>query len=321
MNCSLRHLALAWSIVLAGTCAAQTFPDKPVRLILPTGAGGTTDQLTRVIAERLSERWKQPVVVDNRPGAMGTIAARFVATAPADGYIAMVASTQLLQSIVTMPDIPFKLDDFAAVRQIATVSVVMVARNDLPCRNLAEFIAYAKSAPKPLSYGTDGVGGSKHVYGEILKQDAKFPMLHVSYKTETQELSDLMGGFVDAAILGTPSATPMIRAGRVRALAVIGDKRSSQLAEVPTFPELGYKRLNRLGWFGVLVPAATPPTRIAEFSSAMDAVLAEFAVAAKVREMGFVLFPSSSPAEFDEVIRSDLAAWRQLIHDARIQTQ
>jgi tripartite-type tricarboxylate transporter receptor subunit TctC len=146
-------------------------------------------------------------------------------------------------------------------------------------------------------------------------------MLHVSYKTETQELADLMGGFVDAAILGTPSATPLIRAGRVLALAVIGDKRSSALPEVATFPELGYKRLNRLGWFGVLVPAATPPARIAEFSNAIGAVLAEPAVAAKIREMGFALIPSSSPAEFGDVMRSDLAAWRQLIHDAGIQGQ
>lgn len=296
---------------------AQSFPDRPVRFVLPTGAGGTTDQLTRLLGERLSELWKQPVVVENKPGALGNIASRYVASQPADGYTATVASTLMLQALVTMPKTAVGIDEFAPVRQLATVPVVMVVRASEPYRTLADFIAAAKK--KPMTYSTDGVGGSKNVYGEILKLDAKFPLTHIPYKAEPPEIQDLLGGVVDAAILGVPAATPFIKAGRLRALAVVGDKRASQLPDVPTFPELGLPRLSKLGWFGVLLPAGTPPDRVNEFKVALDAVMQEPVVTAKIRELGFEILPKSTPEAFASVLRTDYVAWKRLIGDAGIQ--
>lgn len=296
---------------------AQAFPERPVRFILPTGAGGTTDQLTRLIGDRLSEHWKQPVLVDNRPGALGNIATRYVVSQPADGYTATVASTLMLQAIVINPQNSVKLEEVAPVRQLATVPVVMVVRADAAYRNLAEFIAAAKQMQ--MSYSTDGVGGSKNVYGEIFKLDAKFPLTHVPYKAEAPEITDLIGGVLDAAIVGVPTAVPFIKAGRLRALAVVGDKRSSQLPETPTFPELGLSRLNKLGWFGVLVPAGTPAARVNDFNLALEAVMKEPVVVSKIRDLGFELIPHSGPEEFGAVLRSDFAAWKRLLEDAGIK--
>ncbi|QKH36887.1 tripartite tricarboxylate transporter substrate binding protein [Achromobacter pestifer] len=312
----------ATSALVAGAAAAQTsFPQKPVKIILPFSPGGASDVLARQIAEDLRKTWKQPVIVENRTGASGILAADAVAKADPDGYTALLTVTALVQtpSLYEKPSYdPIK--DFAPVSQVGTMPLAFVVSAASPIKTLGEFIAAARAKPNDVSYGSFGIGSAGHLYLELLQDAAKIRLIHVPYKGETPTLQDLIGGQISGAIVSVPGAKPMADAGKIRALAVTGESRTAQLPEVPSFAEAGYSGvgLESIGWYGLLLPAKTPPEVVDKFSRDLNAVLKQPDFRQRMQTYGIKL-TGTTPAEFSEIIKSDYARWTKVIRDNNIK--
>lgn len=298
---------------------ADSFPAKPVRLVVPYPAGGATDVLARAIAEPLGKMWQRPIVVESRPGASGMIGADAVAKADADGHTALLTITTLVQAPSLYAKAPFDpVRDFAPVSNLGTTSLVFAVHNSVPATTLAEFIALVKSRPKQFNYGSFGTGSSGHLFGEVFNDAAGLDMTHVSYKGEAPELNDLLGGQVPAAIISVMGARPHTATGRLRALAVTGPARAPQLPDVPTFRECGIAGMDAMGWFGLLLPAAAPRPVVEKFSADVNRVLAMPAVRGRMSEMGVVLM-GSTPDAFGDTMRSDYARWGKVIRTRNIR--
>jgi len=259
----------------SGAVRAQGgFPSRPVRLVVAFTAGGTTDIIARLVGATLSERWGQPVVIDNRPGAGGNIGAEHVARSPADGYTLLVGSVGPLavnQSLFrTMPY--DTLRDFAPITQLAGVPNILVVGPNFPARNVAEFIAEAKRRPGALSYGSTGVGTSSHLSGVMLDMMAGTDTLHVPYRGAVA-LTDLFSGRLDFMFATIPSVIEHIRSGRMRALAVTSTQRSRAAPEVPTMVESGFPEFSASSWFGMVAPAGTPAEIVRKLAADTNAAL------------------------------------------------
>jgi tripartite-type tricarboxylate transporter receptor subunit TctC len=307
------------AIVLVGvshrTVIAQDYPAKPLKFILPFAPGGSADRLGRLFAKRLGDRWQQSVVVENKPGATGMIGAEVVVTAPADGYTVLFTSTALVQAPILSGKAPYEVErDFAPVSHIADLSVVLVVRSDSPIRNLDDYIAAARKPDASVNYGSIGIGSSLHIYGEVLTRDANVNLIHVPYRGEAPVLTDIIGGHLVSSFLSVGLALEFIRAGKVRPLGVIGNQRSANLPGVPSFGELGYPRLEALGWYGLLLPKATPSAIVEKMATEIKSILNEPETLQQLREMG--LEPSGEgPKAFAEFLKKDATRWRSLILD------
>lgn len=318
----MKQASLKWVgaalIGLAGLTAqaqdAASYPSKPVTLVVPTAAGGGTDTMARLFADRLGKALGQSFVVDNRPGANGLLGAENVLNGPADGSrllfsytAAMVVNPILLK---TPPFDPVK--DFAPIAQIGRGGNLFLVRKDLPVSTIQEFVAYAKARPGQLNYCSWGAGSGGHLAMEILMQQAGIKLTHIPYKGSAPCVQDLIGGQVDAAWSDVSSVTPFVQAGRVKALVSSTPSRLPQLPGVPTLNEAGYK-FDAYAWYGLFAPAKTPPAIVAKLGDAMQAILKEPAVIQRMKELNFTDVPVLTPDQFKAQVAKDYRSWRELI--------
>jgi tripartite-type tricarboxylate transporter receptor subunit TctC len=296
-----------------GARAANAFPTKPVRFVVPFAPGGSTDTLARAIGIKLPEYLGQQVVIDNRTGANGDIGMLLVAKAPADGYtivLGYIANIGIGPSLYKMPYDPVK--DFAPVTQVAAASNIMTAHPSVPAKNMKEFIAYAKANPGTINFATSGVASIGHLTGEYMNQIAGMKMVHVPYKGSGQAISDLVGGHVKVMISGMASTLPHVKTGKLRALAVTGPQRSEAAPDVPTLAESGFPGFEARSWFGVLAPATTPRPVITRLHADIVKTLQHPDVKQRLTAIGFDIV-GSSPDEFAAYIRTEIKKWAKVV--------
>ena len=315
-------ISLAWS---TGNSVAQTpapWPTKPVKIIMPSLPAGSPDRVTRMVAEKLSVRWGQPVVVEYKPGATTVIGTDFVARAPADGYTLLSTFTSLVQAPALLPKVPWDAErDFTPIVQLIRSEVILLVRSDSPYKTLGEFIAGAKTAKAngaPLNYASFGNASSFHIYGEALKRGAGIDLTHIPYKGEAASIVDLIGGQVVSSFNSIGTAMPHIKSGRVRPLALVGSVRSKVLPEVPTFGEAGVAKLDTSGWFGMLAPAGTPRSIVDKIANDTAQILAIPEVTEILRGQG--LEPTGlGPDAFARFLHEDLLRWKTLTQELGIK--
>jgi tripartite-type tricarboxylate transporter receptor subunit TctC len=287
MHPCLRIFAAAALTLAATVAAAQPYPNKPIRLIVPFPAGGTTDILARTVGQRLTLAWGQPVVIENRPGAGATIGADYVAKAHPDGYTLLMAAVHHTIAANYYKNLPYNLGtDLAPVSVVAIVPNVLVVRPDLPVSNVQELIAYAKANPGKLTYASNGAGTAHNLIGEQFKTMTGTDIMHIPYKGSAPALTDLMGGRVTMMFDTVSSCLPYVQAGKLKALAVATSVRSSVLPDVPTLAEAGLKGFDIASWFGVMAPAGTPEPIIRQLSTEIAKSLADPAVRKQLAPIG-----------------------------------
>lgn len=298
--------------------AADTYPTRAVRFIVPGASGSATDRVARLVAERLTTLWNSPVVVEDKPGATGMIAAEYVAHAPADGYTALFPFVAFVQAPALFPTVPYDFrKDFAPVTAAVILPSLLAVPGSSPFHTLADYVAAAKAKPDTISYGSFGIGSSFHIYGETLAHDAGIKLVHVAFKSESLSLNDLVGGHLDSAFQSVAVSSELIKAGRLRPLAIIGTERSAILPDVPTFAELGYSRLDARGWFGVVLPAATPRPVVNKLSADINVILQRPDVIGTIH--GMSAEPAGmTPEQFGEFLDAEYAKWHRLIQDVGI---
>jgi tripartite-type tricarboxylate transporter receptor subunit TctC len=313
-------LRIGFLILLCGQALAQdAYPSKPLRLILPFPPGGGTDILGRLVAERLSARLGQPVVTDNRGGAGGNLGAEAAARAAPDGYTLLLAAPTLAIS----PSLYAKLSydpqkDLAPISLVATVPNVLVTHPSVPASTLQEFIALAKAKPGELNFGSGGSGTSNHLGGELFNSVAGVKLVHVPYKGVNLAMNDAMAGNVQLVIIGIPAAAPQIKAGKLRALAVLAPQRSAALPDVPTAAEAGLAELDVTTWYGLLAPAATPRPIIARLNAEIVRTMREPELNERLAAMA-VDPVTSTPEEFAVYIRQETAKWGDVVRKAGLR--
>jgi len=322
-----RHQALVFVLAivtwyLPGPVAAQSYPVKPVRYLVPFPAAGSPDIIARQIAERLGRMWNQQVVVDNRSGAGGTLGAAIAAKAPADGYTLFqcnIASSAIAESLyATMPYNHQR--DFAPISLIGKTPNVLVVHPSMPSRTIAEFIAYAKANPGKLSYGTSASGSSQQLAMEYLKLTAKINVVQIPYKGAPQALSDLIGGQIPVSVQSAPGVLAAIQGDRVRALAVMSLTRISQLPSVPTVNETALPGFEVSSWYGLCAPTGTPAPVLDKVHADLTAVLNLPEVRQRFKDLVIEVSPTSRE-EFAQFMRAETARWARVIKEAGIPQQ
>ena len=294
------------------------WPTRPVRLIVPVPAAGTTDILARVLAEALGPRLGQPVVVENRGGAGGNIGADLVVKSN-DGHTLLMATigTAAINYGLYRDSMPYRPEDLAAVSLMATVPNVIVATPKLEAKTLQEAVALAKRRRDGLTIGSSGNGTSLHLTGELLKEAAGINLIHVPFRGSGPMLTEIIAGRVDLAVDNLPSSLGHIRDGRLRALAVTGERRAPALPEVPTTAEAGYPQVQAVAWFGIQAPAGMPRPVIQRLAAEIQAVVRDPAVRARIEEQGGEPV-GSTPEEFEALIRREIARWGEVIQRAKV---
>lgn len=294
--------------------SAAAFPSRPVRILVAFPPGGATDVVARVLAAKLAERWGQPVVVENRPGAGGNIAGEAAANAAPDGHVLLMSSPAELainpHLYKRMPFDPTR--DFVAVSQVATAPLVLVVHSSVPAGSLDELIALAKTKAGGLSYASSGSGGPQHLAGALMESLAGVKMTHVPYKGGAPAIADLLGAQVDMFFAGVPPALPHLKGGRIRAIAVTSPRRSQLLPELPTMAQAGLPGFAIENWQGLVASAATPPSVVARIASDVASVVADAAFGASLREKGAEPV-GSGPAEFRAFVRSEFDKYARLV--------
>lgn len=319
-----RHLNLLLAAAFAATAIsaiaqAPSWPVRPVRLVVPYVPGGATDLVSRIVAEQLSPKLGQQVVVDNRPGATGTIAFTGVAESVADGYTLITSADSLTLLPSVFKNLKFDpRSSFVPVSLMSTQPLVLAVHAATPAKTVKDFIALAKT--KPLSFGTSGTGTSQHLSGELIKKMTGIEMTHIPYKGGGQAIVDLSGGQVPAAVLGSSTVIPQVKAGRVRILAVTSKKRSAALPDVPTLDEAGLKGFDVYQWTAMLAPAKTPRPIVTRLNAEVAAILKQPAVSEKLQSAGFEP-QSSTPDYVAALIRDGMARWQKLIAELKLDLQ
>ena len=295
----------------AGTFA-QGFPSKPVHIVVPFPPGGGADTLARIMEPKLAAIWGQPIVVENRPGASGHIGAEFVAKSVPDGHTLLMSSTASLTEK--------NVNQFAPVSLVSASAYMVTANPGVAAGNIRELIALAKANPGKLSFGSSGTGAASHLSAELFKSMAGVDLLHVPYKGTGQAVTDLLAGHVNLMFAPAQTVMPYMQAGKLKALAVTGSKRSETLPNLPTVAESGLPGYEAVGWFGLLAPAATPKATVAKLSADANRVLAMSDV--RERMLGLGADPAgNTPEEFARFIRDDQAKWSKLMKEAGIKAE
>jgi tripartite-type tricarboxylate transporter receptor subunit TctC len=313
----LALLALCCSPLLA---AAQSYPARPITLIVPFPPGGSTDIIGRIAADGLARELGQPLVVDNRGGAGGAIGAKAIADAAPDGYTLGIAtvSTHVVNPIVHHDLRYDALADFTFVAEIASVPNVVSVHPSVPARTLGELVAYAKQHPGKLNFGTPGVGSLGHLIGETFKYSAKIDMTHVPYRGAGPALNDALAGQVQVLFDNLPSSLPHIQAGKLRALAVAAEKRIANLPDVPTFAETGHPLVNDPSWFGLIGPAHLPADVVSRIHAALAATLKQPEVLKRLDAAASTPV-GNSPQAFRKVVADALANTRKVVREANLK--
>jgi tripartite-type tricarboxylate transporter receptor subunit TctC len=313
--------ALCSSVLLAGPAVAQTWPAKPVRVVVAFTAGGTTDILARKVGQELADRLRQPFVIDNKPGAGGNTGTELVVRAPADGYTLIVNSVGPIAVNPTLyPKLPYNpLTELVPIVQIADVPNVLVVHPSVPAQSFDEFVAYAKARPGLLNCSSTGVGTSSHLSCFILARRAGFEAVHVPYKG-ADALRDLLAGRVQFMFATIPSVKPHIDAGTLRAIAVTSVKRSRSMPEVPTVAERGYPGFEAGSWFGLFGPRGTPPEVIATLNRAVNEIIAVPATEAALIKEG--ADPAGgTPQQFADFVQREFEKWRNVVRESGATTE
>ena len=308
--------------VLAAPLSAQQFPTKAVRIIVAFPPGGGTDIVARLVGAKLAEIWGQQAIVENRAGASGVIGTETAARAAPDGYTWLMGTMgnltvnqHLYQKMAVDPQ-----RDLTALTEVVAVHFVMVAHPSLPAKNVKELIALAKSRPGQINYSSSGPGGAPHLGGELLKSMAGINLVHIPYKGSGPSFTDLLGGQVSLTYDSLLQALPYIKEGRLRALAVLGSKRSALLPQTPTVAESGVPGYELTNWFGLVVPAATPHDLISRLYSDVSRVLGQAEVRDKLQSMGADVI-GSKPDEFTAFMRAETSKWARVIKEAHIRAE
>jgi tripartite-type tricarboxylate transporter receptor subunit TctC len=311
--------AMLASVAVMTLCAssqpasADSYPSRRITFVVPYAAGGATDVSARLLANKLSEAWKQNVVVENKSGGGGVVGNDYVAKAPPDGYTVLVAITQIIQAPSLVAKLPYDVfKDLAPVTQIGLSTIVLTVPDAQPIKSVKELVDLAKANPGKLPYGSFGNATTSHLYGELLKKNADIDMTHVPYRGSSPLLNDMLGNTVNAAFVDLTTASAQINAGKIRALAVGGEKRRTQLPNVPTLGELGYPGFEIEGWIGVFVPAGTPKDIVTKLSAELARIIASPEGVAGLEALS--LIPVGGSAEtFEKVLRRDYERWADVV--------
>ena len=315
MKSILSTIALAAATVLLPTFAtAQAYPTKPIRIVVPFPPGGSTDLLARRIGEKLAAVWGQPVVVDNRAGAGGTLGADYVAKSAPDGYtllMGVTGSNAIANALY--PKLPYDVvKDFAPVSLVVSSPLVLVRNPNFAPKTVQEVVAAAKAKPGSISYGSPGNGTSMHLTGEMFKLSAKVSMLHIPYRGSAGALSDLMGGQIDTMFGDFLVVWPQLESGKLQPIAVTSKTRHKMLPNVPTIAESGYPGFEALSWQGLFAPAATPPAIVEQLNREVNKALASADIQEYFGSRGFTL-GGSSATEFKAFVKVEADKWAKIV--------
>ena len=317
---TLALMALAAACATLGTSSAQAqgdYPAKPLRFIVPYPAGGGTDTIARLIGTQLTQRWGQPVVVENKPGASGILGNDIVAKAPGDGYTVLMGITAVVQIPALYKKVPYKLADLAPVSQIAKSADLLMVPRSSGVTTLAQFVDKAKAAPGTMNYGTYGNATSSHMNGERFKQQAGIDLTHIPYQGSGPEMAALLGGQLTLAFVDATAAYPHIKSDKLNILAVTGSQRFPSLPNVPTMAESGYPGLEANGWFGVFLPASTPKAIVDKLGAEVAAIVKSPELNKRLTDMGRIAV-GSRPDDFKTQVEKDAAHWKAVAEGAKI---
>jgi tripartite-type tricarboxylate transporter receptor subunit TctC len=310
------------ALFAAASACPQSFPSKPIRVIVPFSAGGPTDITVRNISPRLTELLGQPIVVDNRAGANGIIGAELAAKSPPDGYTLLMATASVAAiNMVTYAKPPYDtLRDLQALTPIMTTTTILVVHPSMPAKTLKELVALARAKPAQITFGSAGTGGTLHFALEMLTKEALVKITHVPYKGAAPAVSDVIAGQINGMFVDLPVISPYIKSGKVRALAVASTKRSQYFPEVPTAKEAGYPGVEMTNYYGLLLPAKTPREIVAKLHDAVVKTVATPAVREKLMSVG--ADPHTlTPDEFTRFIRADIEKWAKLVKSSGIKVE
>jgi tripartite-type tricarboxylate transporter receptor subunit TctC len=317
---ALLFLLAAAAIAPSHAQQPQAYPARPVKLIIPFPAGGPTDILGRLLGQKLGEGWGQNVVIDNRPGGGGMIGALLAVKSPPDGYTLFLGGiTTLVLAPFVQKDIQYDpLRDFAAVSQTTLSPIMLTTHPSLPARSVKAFVALARARPGELNYATSGPGGSGHLAGELFKSVTGTQLVHVPYRGAPPAINDLVAGEVQTMFGTLLAAVPLVRSGKIRALAVTGPQRSVALPDAPTFAEAGLPGYDASSWNGVVVPAGTPPALVSRLNTELVRILRAPNVLDRLSGDGAVPV-GSAPGEFSAHIKSEQTKWGKVVREANVR--
>jgi tripartite-type tricarboxylate transporter receptor subunit TctC len=306
--------ATAFCILALSPATAQTYPNKPIKLLLPFGTGGATDLYARTLGSALSVELGQPIVVEARPGVGGLTGVDALAKSPPDGYTLCLAGVAALSAIPFMiAKMPFDWQkDLALISLVVRVPEVVVVNQTIAANSLPEFVAYARANPGKINFGSAGAGSVTHLGVELLKTEAKIDLVHVPYRSSGPAITDMLGNHIQLLVSDAPVVAPYVRSGKLKALATTSDARSSALPEIPTTGEAGYPRVNSDNWYGLVAPAGTPHDVLDRLQKVTIAVLNSPELKRQFDNLGAVAIPGT-PDEFSAYIKSEQAKWGPLV--------
>jgi tripartite-type tricarboxylate transporter receptor subunit TctC len=313
-----RLLAALTLALICGAASAQNFPTKTITIVVPTAAGGANDAMSRIIAQSLSVRVGQSVIVENKAGANGAIAAEYVARAPADGhtilfgYIATHGINPALQKLKYDP-----VADFEPIGLVANSPTLMVVNNAVNIKTAPELVALAKAKPGTMSYASAGKGTGPHLTGELFKLATGADLLHVPYKGSAPAILDTIGGTTQVMFPSLFTAYPQVKGGKLKAIAIAGEKRSSVMPEIPTLAEQGIKDVNMTQWYALFAPAKTPKAVIERLNRELNAVLADKGNIKKIEDQGAEV-ETSTPEQLKTLVQKEVARWKMVVEKAQI---
>src|SRR6478672_9788241 len=308
------------ALLLPALAAAQDFPNKPIRLIVPFPAGGPNDIIARVIGQRMSELTRQPVLIDNRGGQAGVLGTDAIAKANPDGYTIGIVSASALAISPTMEKVPYEVaKDFAPVTLVVTVPEMLVVAANVPAKNMTELVALAKAQPGQLNFASAGVGGLPHLAGELFKLTAKIDIVHVPYRGAAPAINDLLGQQVQMTFLDLPVLLPHIKAGTLHPIALGARARVPTSPEVPTTAEVGMPDLLIENWYGMIAPGGTPANIVSLISRAANEAMSDPQVAQKLADQGLTV-AGNTPEQFRDYIGAESQKWAKVIKAAGVPT-
>ena len=329
-RCSLLTVLLLCYVFFSGNASAaqgrskadeSTYPNRPVRFIIPYPAGGATDVLSRLVSDRLAAQLGQPVIGDNRGGAAGRLGLELLAKSPPDGYTISMPSSGMAISVTLIPNLPYNpLRDFTLISTVADIPSLIVIPTTLPATNLKEFIALAKAKPGGYNYGSGGVGSTNHIAAELFQLVAGVRLSHVPYKSSAGGLPDVISGQVQMMMIGPPAAAPHVQAGRLRALAIVYQKRYSGMPDVPTTAEAGLPGVDAPTWYSLAVPAGTSRSIVNRLSKELVAMLNSPEMTRQLLLIGAEPRPRT-PEESAAYLRSEVDRWAKVIKAANVKAE
>ena len=310
-------ITIAVLLIAASTRAADIYPSKPIRMVVPYAPGGGSDIVARIAGQKMSEALGQTIVVDNRPGAAGMLGADLAAVAPADGYTLLLADSSFtINSSYYTKQVHYDAQkSFVPVALVADTPYVLIVHPSVPAKSLAEFIALAKAQPGKINIGSAGNGSGSHLTGELFRLKAGVNFIHIPYKGSGPSTADVVAGQIQATFATAPGAVPFIKAGRLRALVAASPQRSATLPDVPTFVELGFKDIVVTNWYGIVAPGRTPQAIIAGMQEGIVSALRAPDVVQRMSADGSTPV-GSSPAQFAAYLKSEVSRWRTFVREA-----